>query len=327
MYMNRRLFGLGVGAGLFGLYFSTESTAANWPTRPIRWVVPYAPGGLSDTSTRIVVQKIIELTGWTIVIENKPGANGLIGSEYVARAAPDGYTFLNVLAAHAVNPTLYAGTLNFDPLKSLTPVSLVGITPLIISISKALPVKDLKEFIAYGKANPGKLSFGSSGVGAAAHMATEQFKIATGIDMVHVPYKGSGPALQDLMGNNIQVLIDTPPTLLPQVRSNNIKALAIMSSHRLASAPDLPTLLEAGGPDLDCATWSMFLTTTGVSKEIMNRMAYETKRAVSSPDIQARFEQLGLEPVGSTPEEASKFLKAEVAKMAVIIQSKNIKPE
>ena len=325
--MNRRLFGLGVGAGIFGLYFSKESVAAPWPTRPIRWVVPYAPGGLSDTSTRIVVQKIIELTGWTIVIENKPGANALIGSEYVARAAPDGYTFLNVLAAHSVNPTLYAGALNFDPLKSLTPVSLVGITPLIIAINKALPVKDLKELIAYAKANPGKLSYGSSGIGAAAHMATEQFKTATGIDMVHVPYKGSGPALQDLMSNNIQVLIDTPPTLMPQVRSNNIKAIALMSSRRLASAPDVPTISEASGLDLDCATWSMFLTTTGVPKEIINKMAYETKRAVNSPDIQARFEQLGLEPIGSSPEEASKFLKSEVAKMAVIIQSKNIKPE
>jgi tripartite-type tricarboxylate transporter receptor subunit TctC len=325
--MNRRLFGLGIGAGLFGLYFSVDSAAAAWPTKPIRWVVPYAPGGLSDTSTRIVVQKIIELTGWTIVIENKPGANGLIGSEYVARAAPDGYTFLNVLAAHAVNPTLYAGTLNFDPLKNLTPVSLVGITPLIIAINKSLPVKDLKEFIAYAKANPGKLSFGSSGIGAAAHMATEQFKIAAGIDMVHVPYKGSGPALQDLMGNNIQVLIDTPPTLLPQIRNNNIRALALMSSNRLASAPDVPTLSEAGGPDLECSTWSMFLTTTGVPKEILNKMALETKRAVSSPDIQARFEKLGLEPIGSSPEEASKFLKSEVAKMAFIIQSKNIKPE
>jgi len=325
--MNRRLFGLGVGAGIFGLYFSKESVAAPWPTRPIRWVVPYAPGGLSDTSTRIVVQKIIELTGWTIVIENKPGANALIGSEYVARAAPDGYTFLNVLAAHSVNPTLYAGALNFDPLKSLTPVSLVGITPLIIAINKALPVKDLKELIAYAKANPGKLSYGSSGIGAAAHMATEQFKTATGIDMVHVPYKGSGPALQDLMSNNIQVLIDTPPTLMPQVRSNNIKALALMSSRRLASAPDVPTISEASGLDLDCATWSMFLTTTGVPKEIINKMAYETKRAVNSPDIQARFEQLGLEPIGSSPEEASKFLKSEVTKMAVIIQSKNIKPE
>lgn len=325
--MNRRLFGLGVGAGIFGLYFSKESVAAPWPTRPIRWVVPYAPGGLSDTSTRIVVQKIIELTGWTIVIENKPGANALIGSEYVARAAPDGYTFLNVLAAHSVNPTLYAGALNFDPLKSLTPVSLVGITPLIIAINKALPVKDLKELIAYAKANPGKLSYGSSGIGAAAHMATEQFKTATGIDMVHVPYKGSGPALQDLMSNNIQVLIDTPPTLMPQVRSNNIKALALMSSRRLANAPDVPTISEASGLDLDCATWSMFLTTTGVPKEIINKMAYETKRAINSPDIQARFEQLGLEPIGSSPEEASKFLKSEVAKMAVIIQSKNIKPE
>ena len=325
--MNRRLFALGATTGLLGLYLPQLSLAASWPNKPIRWIVPYAPGGLSDTSTRIVIQKLIENTGWTIVIENKPGANALIGSEFVAKSSPDGYTFLTVLAAHSVNPTLYAGTLSFDPLKSLTPVSLVGVTPLMITISNSLPVKDLKEFIAYAKANPGKLSYGSSGIGAAAHMATEQFKMKTEIDMVHVPYKGSALALQDLMGNNIQVFIDTPPTVMPQVRSGKIKALAIMSHRRISSAAEVPTLLEAGGPDLDAATWSMFLTSAGTPKDIIDKVALETKRAISSADMKARFDQLGLEPFGSSPEETSKFLNAEVAKMASIIQSKNIKPE
>ncbi len=325
--MNRRLFSLGATTGLLGLYLPQLSSAASWPNKPIRWIVPYAPGGLSDTSTRIVIQKLIENTGWTIVIENKPGANALIGSEFVARSAPDGYTFLTVLAAHSVNPTLYAGTLSFDPLKGLTPVSLVVVTPLMITISNALPVKDLKEFIAYAKANPGKLSYGSSGIGAAAHMATEQFKMKTEIDMVHVPYKGSALALQDLIGNNIQVFIDTPPTVMPQVRSGKIKALAIMSHKRISSAAEVPTLLEAGGPDLDAATWSMFLTSAGTPKDIIDKVAFETKRAIISADMKVRFDQLGLEPFGSSPEETSKFLNAEVAKMASIIQSKNIKPE
>lgn len=325
--MNRRLFSLGATTGLLGFYLPHLSSAASWPNKTIRWIVPYAPGGLSDTSTRIVIQKLIENTGWTIVIENKPGANALIGSEFVARSAPDGYTFLTVLAAHSVNPTLYAGTLSFDPLKSLTPVSLVGVTPLMITISNSLPVKDLKELIAYAKANPGKLSYGSSGIGAAAHMATEQFKIKTGIDMVHVPYKGSALALQDLMGNNIQVFIDTPPTVMPQVRSGKIKALAIMSHKRISSAAEVPTIIEAGGPDLDAATWSMFLTSTGTPKDIIDKVAFETKRAINSPDMKARFDQLGLEPFGSSPEETSQFLNTEVAKMASIIQSKNIKPE
>jgi len=325
--MNRRLFGLAASASLLGAYFPKITHAATWPNKPIRWIVPYAPGGLSDTSTRIVVQKLVENTGWSIVIENKPGANALIGSEFVARSAPDGYTFLTVLAAHSVNPTLYANTLSFDPLKSLTPVSLVGVTPLMITISNALPVKDLKEFIAYAKANPGKLSYGSSGIGAAAHMATEQFKMKADIDMVHVPYKGSALALQDLMGNNIQVFIDTPPTVMPQVRNGKIKALAIMSHRRISSAAEVPTLIEAGGPDLDASTWSMFLTTTGTPKDIIDKVAFETKRAISSADMKTRFDNLGLEPFGSNPEETNKFLNIEVAKMAAIIQSKNIKPE
>lgn len=325
--MNRRLFYQSGISALLGLMLQKPAYSASWPNKPIRWVVPYAPGGLSDVTTRIVVQKLMENTGWQIVIENKPGANALIGSEYVARANPDGYTFLTVLAAHSVNPTLYAGTLSFDPLKSLTPVSLVGITPLLMTVSNTLPVKDLKEFIAYAKANPGKLSYGSSGIGAAAHMATELFKIKTDIEMTHVPYKGSALALQDLMGNNIQVFIDTPPTLMPQVRTGKIKALAIMSPQRISSASEVPTMLEAAGLNLESSTWSMFLTRSGTPKEIVERVAMETKRAVNSPEMKARFEQLGIEPYGNSPDEASKFLNSEVTKMSAIIQSKNIKPE
>jgi tripartite-type tricarboxylate transporter receptor subunit TctC len=325
--MNRRLFHQGGISALLSFMFPWSTQAASWPNKPIRWIVPYAPGGLSDVTTRIVVQKIIENTGWQIVIENKPGANALIGSEYVARASSDGYTFLTVLAAHSVNPTLYAGTLSFDPLKSLSPVSLVGITPLLMTVSNALPVKDLKEFIAYAKANPGKLSYGSSGIGAAAHMATELFKMKTNIEMTHVPYKGSALALQDLMGNNIQVFIDTPPTLMPQVRAGKIRALAIMSHHRISSAQEVPTMLEAAGLDLESSTWSMFLTRSGTPKDIIDRIALETKRAVNTPEMKARFEQLGIDPYGNTPEEASTYLNSEVSKMATIIQSKNIKPE
>ncbi len=325
--MNRRLFYQSGISALLGLMLQKPAYSASWPNKPIRWVVPYAPGGLSDVTTRIVVQKLMENTGWQIVIENKPGANALIGSEYVARANPDGYTFLTVLAAHSVNPTLYAGTLSFDPLKSLTPVSLVGITPLMMTVSNTLPVKDLKEFIAYAKANPGKLSYGSSGIGAAAHMATELFKIKTDIEMTHVPYKGSALALQDLMGNNIQVFIDTPPTLMPQVRTGKIKALAIMSPQRISSASEVPTMIEAAGLNLESSTWSMFLTRSGTPKEIVERVAMETKRAVNSPEMKARFEQLGIEPYGNSPDEASKFLNSEVTKMSAIIQSKNIKPE
>ena len=182
-------------------------TAQTWPSKPIRWVVPYTPGGITDNATRMVLAKLQEQTGWSIVIENKPGANSMLGADLVAKAAPDGSTFLTVIAAHAANATLYAGRSPYDPVKSFAPVSLVGIAPLILTANNDLPAKDVKELIAYAKANPGKLSFGSSGIGAAAHLTTELFKQTAGIDMVHVPYKGTAPALQDLIGGSIQILV------------------------------------------------------------------------------------------------------------------------
>ena len=260
-----------------------------WPNKPIRWVIPYTPGGLTDSTTRMVIQKVQELTGWSIVMENKPGANSLLGSEFVARAQPDGYTFLTVIAAHAANATLYAGRMPYDPVKSFAPVSVVGITPLILTASNNFPVKDVRELISYAKANPDKVSFGSSGIGAAAHLTTEFLKLNTGTQMVHVPYKGTAPALQDLMGNSIQILVDTPVSLMPHVRSGKIKALGMFSSKRIPSAPEVPTLAEAGGPALEASTWVLFLAPAGVPKEIVARLSAETARALNSPDLRGRF--------------------------------------
>src|SRR5882672_122531 len=183
---------------------------AQYPARPIKWIVPYTPAGITDSLTRIIAQKLEASLGQPIVVENKPGANSIVGADLVARSAPDGYTALTVIAAHAANATLYAGKLPFDTVKSFMPVSLVGIAPLIMTANNDLPVKDIKELIAYAKANPGKLSYGSSGVGAAAHLTTVLFSQTAGVDMVHVPYKGTAPALQDLMGGNIQILVDVP---------------------------------------------------------------------------------------------------------------------
>ena len=303
------------------------ASASAWPNKPIRWVIPYTPGGLTDSTTRMVIQKVQELTGWPIVMENKPGANSLLGSEFVARAQPDGYTFLTVIAAHAANATLYAGRMPYDPVKSFAPVSVVGITPLILTASNNFPVKDVKELIGYAKANPDKVSFGSSGIGAAAHLTTEFLKLNTGTQMVHVPYKGTAPALQDLMGNAIQILVDTPVSLMPHVRSGKIKALGMFSSKRIPSAPEVPTLAEAGGPALEASTWVLFLAPAGVPKEIVARLSAETARALNSPDLRARFEALGLEPVGSTPDQAVKFLDDEIVKWGKVITSAGVKAE
>ncbi|MDQ6916567.1 MAG: tripartite tricarboxylate transporter substrate binding protein [Pseudomonadota bacterium] len=298
-----------------------------WPTKPIRWIIPYPPAGITDSATRSVLQKVAEQTGWTIVVDNKPGANSILGADIAAKAAPDGYTFLTVIAAHAANATLYAGKLPFDVVKSFAPVSLVAIAPLIMTANNDLPAKDIKALIAYAKANPGKISFGSSGIGAAAHLTTELFKQTAGIDMVHVPYKGTAPAMQDLMAGNIQILVDVPSTLMPQVRAGRIKALGMFSAKRVAGAAEVPTIVEAGGPPIEASTWVLFLAPAGTPREIVDRMASETAKAVTSAEIKSRFETIGIEPVGNTPEEARKFLDDEIAKWATVISTAGVKPE
>jgi len=297
------------------------------PNKPIRWIVPYPPGGITDNSTRMVLQKVSEQTGATIVVENKPGANSILGADLGAKAPPDGGTFLTVIAAHAANATLYAGKLPFDTVKSFAPVSLVGIAPLVMTATNNLPVKDVKELIAYAKANPGKISFGSSGIGAAAHLTTELLKQTAGIDMVHVPYKGTAPAMQDLIGGQIQILVDTPSSLMPQVRGGKIKALGMFSAKRLPSAPEVPTLAEAGGPPIESSTWVLFLAPAGTPKDIVNKLSAEVAKAVNSPDIKSKFEALGIEPVGNSPDEAAKFLDDEIAKWAKVIQTAGVKAE
>ncbi len=306
---------------------ATAPAGPAWPNKPIKWVVPYTPGGITDNATRMVVQKVQEQTGWTILVENKPGANSLLGADFVAKSAPDGYTMLTVIAAHAANATLYAGRIPYDPVKSFAPISLVGIAPLILTAGNNFPPKDMKEFITYAKANPGKVSFGSSGVGAAAHLTTELLKQTLGVDMVHVPYKGTAPALQDLMGGSIQVLVDVPSTLMPHVRGGKIKALGMFSEKRLPSAPEVPTLPEGGGPKLESSTWVLFLAPAAVPKEIVARLAAETAKAVNSPEIRAKFEALGIEPVGNTPERAARFLDDEIAKWAKVISTAGVKAE
>jgi tripartite-type tricarboxylate transporter receptor subunit TctC len=298
-----------------------------YPTRPIKWIVPYTPAGITDSLTRIVAQKLEVGLGQPVVVENKPGANSIVGAEMVARSAPDGYTALTVIAAHAANATLYAGKLPFDPVKSFAPVTLVGIAPLILVVNNDFPAKDVKELIAYARANPGKISFGSSGIGAAAHLTTELLKQTAGIDMVHVPFKGTAPALTALLAGDIQLLVDVPLAMLPQVRAGKARALGLFSGKRIAAAPEVPTIAEAGGPPLEGSTWVLFLAPAGTPREVVNRLSAETAKILASPEIRARFEQMGVEPVGGTPEQAAQFLEEEIAKWAKVITAANVKLE
>ena len=314
-------------AWLLVMVFPLLAGAQAWPGKPIKWIIPYPPGGITDSATRMVVQKVQEQTGWNIVVENKPGANSILGAELAARAAPDGYTFLTVIGAHAANATLYAGRLPYDVVKSFAPVSLVGVAPLLMTVNNNLPVKDVKELIAYTKANPGKVSFGSSGVGAAAHLTQELFKQVAGADVVHVPYKGTAPALNDLMGGSLQILTDTPSALMPHVRSGKIKALAVFSNKRVPGVTEVPTIAEAGGPAIEGSTWVLFLAPAATPREIVNRMSAETAKAINTPEMKARFESLGIEPGGTTPEQAAKFLDDEIAKWAKVIAAAGVKAE
>ena len=306
---------------------SAGAHAQTYPTRPIKWIVPYTPGGLTDTVTRIVTQKMQTGLGQPIVVENRPGANSILGADLAAKAPPDGYTFLTVIAAHAANATLYAGKLPFDPVKSFAPVSLVGVAPLLIAANNALPAKDMKELIAYAKANPGKISYGSSGTGAAAHLTTELLKQTAGIDMVHVPYKGTAPALQGLMAGDIQILIDVPSSMMTHVRGGKIKALGLFSATRIDGAKEVPTVAEAGGPPIESSTWVMFLAPANTPREIVSRIQQEVAKAVGSPEVRERFAQLGIEPVGGSSEQAAKFLAEEIAKWSKVITTAGVKAE
>lgn len=307
--------------------FSVGAYSQTWPSKPIRWVVPYTGGGITDNVTRLVTQKMHAALGQPIVVENKPGANSILGADLVAKAPADGYSIVTVIAAHAANATLYKDKLPFDAQKSFIPFSLPAIAPLILTANNGFPAKDMRELIAYAKANPGKINFGSSGTGAAAHLTTELLKQTAGIDMVHVPFKGTAPALVAEMANDIQILVDVPSTLMPHIRGGKIKALAMFSKNRVQGAAEVPTIVEAGGPPIESSTWVMFLAPAGTPRAVIDRLSQEANKAVNDPDIRGKLIDIGIEPVGGTPESTSKFLADEIAKWSAVIQKAGVKAE
>src|SRR3954467_3151968 len=265
--------------------------------------------------------------GQPIAVANRPGPNSTPGPSIAAKSAPGGYPMLTVIAGYAANVTLYQGKLPFDPRKDLTPISLARVAPLILTANASFPPKDVRDLIAFAKANPGKVNFGSSGIGAAAHLTTELLKQTAGIDMVHVPYKGTAPALTALMANDIQILVDVPSTLMPHLRGGKIKALAMFSGKRIQGAPEVPTFAEAGGPPLESSTWVLFMAPGNTPRAIVERLAQETAKAINESDIKERFNQIGIEPAGNTPDQAGKFLDAEIAKWAEVITTAGVKAE
>ena len=310
--------------GLAFLATVTAAQSAGYPDKPIRIVVAYTPAGATDILARTVGQKLTEAWGQSVIIDNRPGANGNIGTEYAAKASADGYTLLMVTAGtHGINPGLYR-KLGFDAVKDFAPVSLVAMVPNIFVVNNAVPAKDLKDFIAYAKSNPGKFNYGSPGNGSTAHLSMELFKSMTGIQMVHVPYKGSAGVLADLIGGQIVVTMDNMPPYIPQVKAGKIRALAVSTTHRSPAVPDVPTVAEAGVPGYDSGAWFGLVAPANTPKDIVNKLSRETARILQLPDVSARLSDLGAEPVGGTPEQFSAHIKSEIAKWAKVIKDANV---
>ena len=301
------------------------ATAQPYPTKPVRLVIPYPPGGGSDTIGRPLAQKMSEGLGQQVVVENRGGANGNIGMEAVARAVPDGYTLVFALTAQlAVNPSLYQ-KIPYDPVRDYAPITLLGAGGYILVVHPSLPVKSVKELIALAKARPGHIAYSSSGNGSGGHLAAELLNSIAGIRMLHVPYKGGGPALMDLIAGQVQVLFATQLASWPHVQSGRIRALAVSTAKRPASLPDLPTVAEAGVPGFDAGVWYAVLAPAGTSREIVMRLNGEIARVLNQPDYRNLLVNNTIDPIGSPPEELARTIKSEIAKWARVIKDAGVR--
>ena len=295
-----------------------------WPSKPIRIIVPYTAGGFTDQMARLLQVGLQKALGQPVIVENKPGANSIIGVDQIAKAAPDGHTFGVVIAAYAANTTLYP-KLPYNPKKDLVGVSLMGVSPLVAAVAMNAPFKTTPELIAYAKANPGKVGFGSSGSGSSAHLTTELMKLLTRTDMVHVPYKGAAPALADLMGGQIPLFLDPPPNLIQPAKAGRIRLIGVASDKRLAALPDVPTFVEQGYDGLLGSTWAAMIAPAGVPREIVQRMSAEVSRIIRSAEVSQRLEQvMGTFAEGSTPEECDRFIAAETEKWGRVIREAKV---
>ena len=297
-----------------------------WPSKPLRFVAPFPPGGPVDVLARIVGQKITEKSGQPVVIENMAGAAGNIGIEKVAKGPADGTTFLHVPAGNiTINATLMKLTYDWD--KDFTPVTMIATAPNLLVVNPNVPAKTVKELIAYAKANPGKLSFGSPGVGSGLHLSGALFNKEAGLDITHVAYKGTTPAMNDLIGGQITMMFGALPTLMPQVKAGKLRAIAVTSAKRSPFTPDIPTLAESGLPGIDISSWYAIMAPAKTDPAVVKALADEVKRIVSLPDVKATLDAQGLAPVAMPPAELAGYIKRETAVWAKVIREANIQPE
>jgi tripartite-type tricarboxylate transporter receptor subunit TctC len=292
-----------------------------YPNRPIRLLVGVPPGGANDLVARVVAQQLGEQLGQSIVVENRGGAGGNIAADYVAKSPPDGYTlFLSVIGTMAINPSLYP-SLPFDSMRDFATISQLTSMPNVMLVHPSIPAKTVKEFIAYAKEHPGKINFASGGSGTATHLAAELFKTMAGIDMVHVPYKGNGPATIDLLSGRVAVMFDQIATALPNVRDGRLRALGVSTASRSPAAPDLPTIAESGLPGYDVTTWHGLVAPAGTPRPIIERLHDEVVKALASPAVRDKFAAAGIVPVSSTPEEFAAFTQAEINRWRGVVKA------
>jgi tripartite-type tricarboxylate transporter receptor subunit TctC len=299
--------------------------AQTYPTKPIRFIAPFAAGGALDTLTRTIAIRMQENWGQPVVVENRTGAGGNIGADIVAKAAPDGYTLvMGTIATHAINVSLYSA-MPYDAVKDFAPVTIAASINNSLSLHPSVPAKNVPELVAYAKANPGKLTFGSAGSGTSQHLAGELFKTMAGVDMVHIPYKGGAPAMIDLLAGQISMTFGDIPTALPHIRAGKLRSIAVTAAKRSPLLPDVPTIAEQGLPGFDVSAWFGVFTTAGTPRPVVNQLNVEIVRILNLPDVREKLMGIGMEPVTNSPDEFAVFVKSEIAKWAQVVKASGAK--
>ena len=299
--------------------------AQGYPAKPIRLIIPFPPGGSNDVVGRMIAAQLSTRLDKPVIVENQGGAGGLIGTELAAKAAPDGYTLLLISVAYAFNPAIYK--LSYDPATAFAPVAMLGAGPVVIAVTAKLPVSSVKELVALAKEKPGELNYATAGVGSFQHLASELFKLQTGVDIVHVPFKGGGPAMMDVIAGNTQIAIGSLVQMLPQIKGGRLKALGVGSANRIPALPDLPTLSESGVPGYEVTNWWGIVAPAGTPTPVVERLHRELAAIVASSETRKRFESEGAEPRQMSPEEFGRFIAAETAKWSRVVKEASIRAE
>ena len=323
----RRIFAVSSALVAAHAACSASLFAQEYPVKPVRFVIAFTPGGPSDILTRLVGTKLAESLGQTFIFDNRPGAGGNVAGEIVAKAPPDGYTLLmgnnSVLATNA---TLYK-TMAFDPVKELAPIALVASQPNILVVHPSVPVKNVKELIAFAKSRPGQLNYASSGSGAAAHLSAELFKSMTGVNMVHIPYKGASPALIDVLAGQCQVMFATALSVQPYLQAGRLRPLAVSTAKRARTIPDLPTVAEAGVPGFEASTWHGVVTTAGTPQPVIAKLNAEVNKLLKLPEVSTSLNRQGAEIMGGSPQDFAAYIKSEIPKWAKVVKASGARPD